>query len=405
MHLLYIHQYFNFPEGSGGTRSYDIATSLQKKGIQVTVITSSADLGNLCDSKKKWTIIERDNLTIYAVNCPYDNDMGFYRRIKSFLSFVWNSSRKALAIKADVVLATSTPLTIAIPALVKKFFNKTPFVFEVRDVWPEVPIKMGIIKNPIVIRLLNWFEKYTYKKASAIVPLSVGMYRSITSRINGLENKLTVIPNIAELNRFKNWNTNVKLPFNPEGKKIILYCGTLGKVNGISYMVDLASKTKSNTDIIYCVVGKGKELNDVLSLAESRDVLNKNFYYIGTVSKNELPYLYNIAAVGSSFVIDIPVLWDNSANKFFDTLAASRPILINHEGWQADTIRENKCGYVLPAILTEEAVNGFVDYITDDRLIKQSGTNAYRLAEEKYSLTIATEKYETILKAILNDKQ
>lgn len=395
MHLLYIHEYFKFPDTGGGTRSYDIATALQKQGVEVTVITS-----NLGDSKDKWSVIKRDNLTIYSVNCPYDSKMGFYSRIKSFLSFVWHSSRKAFAIKADVVLATSTPLTIAVPALVKKSFNKTPFIFEVRDVWPEVPIKMGIIKNPAVIKFLKWFEKHTYKKASAIVPLSEGMYNNITGRIKGLEGKLTVIPNISELNRFKKIGKKIDLPFDPEGKAIFLYCGTMGKVNGISYMVELAAKTINKPGIVYCVAGGGRELNAVLELAKNKGVLNKNFFHIGMVAKNDLPYLYNIATVGSSFVIDNPVLWDNSANKFFDTLAASRPVVINHKGWQADTIKKYNCGYVLPPQLTDKAVEEFVEFMSNEENLKRAGQNAYRLAEEKYSLEIATKKYLDILRNI-----
>ena len=394
MHLLYIHQYFNFPEGSGGTRSYDLAKSFVEKGIKVTVVTSDSDLTNLCNSNEKWRIIERDGITVYVLNCPYNNKMGFYKRIWSFLSFVYGTSFKVLKIRADVVLATSTPLTIAIPALVKRCFQKTPFVFEVRDVSPEVPIKMGIVKNRLLIWMLYAFEKYVYKKASVIVPLSVGMCENITSRLKGMVEKLVVIPNISELERFSKWQYSVKFPFDLKEKKILLYCGTLGKVNGLLYLVDMASMTMQyDKNIVYCIVGNGKELDEVLDAAKKKGVLNQNFFYMGVVSKNELPYLYHMAAAGSSFVIDNPILWDNSANKFFDTLAAHRPIVINYEGWQAEAIREHQCGYILPPSLNQNDVEKFVAFINDPAGLAKAGENAYKLAEKRYSLQVAVKSY------------
>ncbi len=398
MHILYIHQYFDFPEGSGGTRSYDLAKSFVDKGYEVTIITSNVHNN---DNKRGWVYIRRDGINIYSVNCPYDNNMGFYQRIFSFLSFIVKASYKVCKIKTDIVLATSTPLTIAFPALLKNFINRTPFIFEVRDVWPEVPIKMGFIKNKLLIKLLYYFEKLTYKKAFAIVPLSTGMYKNITSRIPNLKDKMTIIPNISELDRFANTSKKVTFPFDIKEKRILIYCGTLGTVNGLSYLVDLAERTIDiDSNIVYCVVGKGRELDDILKLAKKKNVLNENFFYMGVVSKQHLPYLYHIATVGSSFVINNPILWDNSANKFFDTLAAHKPIIINHEGWQAETIREKKCGLVLPPQLDDESIAEFVSFMKNDNLLSEYGKNAYNLAKEEFSLKVAVDNYIKIFNKI-----
>ena len=392
MHLLYIHQYFKFPDEKGGVRSYDLAKNFVDKGIKVTILTSDTS-NNLRD--RKWHKVERDGITVYKIDCQYNNNMGFYRRLYAFVSFAIRTTAKALRIDADMTLATSTPLSIAIPALIKKWFQNTPFIFEVRDVWPEVPIKMGIIKNKLLIKLLCKAEKVIYKNATQIVVLSTGMYKNICSRLPYFKDKLTVIPNIAEIERFSTiLKPDIKLPLTFENKRIVLYCGTFGKVNGLSYVVELASKTLPyDKNIIYCLCGKGKELDSVLRYAEKLGVMDKNLFYLGVVSKNNLPYLYSIATVGSSYVADNPTLWDNSANKFFDTLAAGKPILINHEGWQAEDIREYKCGYVLPPKLDDDAVNKFIAYVNDNELIKDNGKNAFKLAQNKYSLPIAVDKY------------
>ncbi len=400
MHLLYIHQYFKFPDSSGGTRSYDLAKAFTNLGVQVTVITSDTSQKDKSGGNK-WTIIEREGITVYSINCPYSNKMGFYRRIRSFLSFMYQSSKKCLSIKCDVVLATSTPLTVAVPALAKRIFKKTPYIFEVRDVWPEVPIKMGILNNKLLICFLRYFEKLTYKRAAAIVPLSVGMYKNITSRIHSIDHKMTIIPNISELDRFAKIDKTLNMPFAHNGKKIFLYCGTMGEVNGIKYMVDLAIKTKQvDSNIIYCIAGGGKQLNQILEYAKEKNVLNVNLYYLGIFSKEQLSYLYSISTVGSSFVINNPVLWDNSANKFFDTLAARRPIVINHEGWQADEIRDRNCGYILPANIDDLNVEEFVELMNNTSKLKTLGENAYQLAVEKYSLKVAVTKYKYIFDKI-----
>ena len=121
---------------------------------------------------------------------------------------------------------------------------------------------------------------------------------------------------------------------------------------------------------------------------------------LNSVRKNELPYLYSIATVGFSSVIDNPILWENSANKFFDTLAASKPIVINYKGWQADVIRSKNVGYVLPAKVTIEAVKEFVKYISNEKLLLEQGKNAFNLAKEEYSLDVAVDKYMKIFSSL-----
>ena len=140
----------------------------------------------------------------------------------------------------------------------------------------------------------------------------------------------------------------------------------------------------------------------VIQYAKEKSVLNKNVFILDSVSKQELPDWYNEVNMGSSFVISIKELWANSANKFFDTLAASRPVLINHDGWQAEVIKADKLGYVLPEVLTDRVVSQFVAYTQDSNLQKQHRENAYLKAKTSYSLEIAVQKYLNIFQYISN---
>lgn len=394
MKLLYINQYFGFPEDANGTRAFDLATSFAKRGIEVTVMTSHN--GN--EDDPKWKTFERDGLKFYSMNCPYDNKMGFWKRIKAFTAFMIGSSKKALEIDCDLVLSTSTPLTVGLPALIMHRRKKKPYVFEVRDVWPGVPIAMGYFHNKLVQKFLYWFEKRIYKKAAAIVPLSTGMDENIKARYPN--NKSTVIPNISEINRFANREKTVDITV-PEGKKVLLYAGTFGNVNGVGYIIEMAAHTlKYNPDVWFYLIGKGKEKEDNIQQAKDLGVLDKNVFIFEPVKKTDLPYLYSIVTVGSSFVIDIPALWDNSANKFFDTLAAGKPMVINHEGWQADTLRKENCGYVLPPKVSDEAAKAFVDFMTNDALLAEQGKNAFELAKREFSLEVAVDRYMKVFDSI-----
>lgn len=394
MKLLYIVQYFSFPDVPAGTRPYDLATSFQKEGHEVTVIT--ADRSG--KQKEKWVMLEREGLKVWYVRCPYSSTMGTTERMISFTKFFYYATRKALSLEYDLILASSTPLTIGIPALICNWFKKKPYVFEVRDVWPGVPFAMGYFKNGIVRKFLYAFEKKIYKNAAAIVPLSTGMDENIKQRYPN--EKSTVIPNISEVNRFKKIVKDVSISV-PDGYKMVLYAGTCGTVNGIGYVVDLAEKTLSlDPRLLFYIVGKGKEKDKLIKIAEEKGILNKNVFFFDPVKKDDLPYLYSMATVGSSFVIDLPALWDNSANKFFDTLAAHKPMVINHRGWQAEEIEKHNYGYVLPPKVDEEMASEFVAYMNNTELLKTQGDNAYKHAVEEYSLEIAVSKYMNVFNSI-----
>ena len=402
MKLIYLHQYFKFPDETGGTRSYDLATSFVKKGIEVVVVTATSDINH--KSKKKWKVLERDGLLVNYIYLPYGNHLSYFQRSFVFFKFLWFSTFRLLKLKGDFVLATSTPLTIGIPALFKKWFGKTPYIFEVRDVWPEAVIAIGAIRNKMMQKLLYLLERVVYKNASAVVPLSTDMQKSIVNRYPQFTDKSSVvIENISEINRFQNIEDKIDLEnitgFKPRFS--VLYAGTFGKVNGIDRVIDLAQKTLLiDNRLIYILIGAGAEKENVIQLAKDTGVYGKNVFILDSISKNELPKWYNTVSMGSSFVIDIKELWANSANKFFDTLAASKPILINHGGWQAEIIRKFNIGFVLPPLISNEDAGRFVEYTQNVNIIQEQQVNALSIAKERYSLERAVEKYMDVFDKI-----
>ncbi len=402
MKIIYLHQYFKFPNESGGTRSYDLASGFLRLGHHVEIITSTSN--PTYKTNKRWSKIEKKGLVVHYTYIQYENNMNYFQRSIVFFQFLWFSTSKLLSLKGDLVLATSTPLTIGIPAMIKKWIHKIPFIFETRDIWPEAVIAIGAVKNKILQKILYTLEGLIYKSSSAIVPLSIDMKQSIVSRYPKLiKKKIEVIENISEVNRFQNLH-NKKLSILKEiigfqPRFSILYAGTFGKVNGIGYVIEFASKVLNiDPTIVFILIGNGSEKKLIEQKAKRKDVLNKNVFILDPLPKQELPQLYFECDMGSSFVIPIKELWANSANKFFDTLAAGKPILINHKGWQKEIINKENIGYVLPIIINDNMVDEFVLYSQNKVLILKQQVNALNIAKASYSTDIAVAKYNEIFK-------
>jgi len=392
------------PNESGGTRSFDLACGFLSLGHEVQMITSTSNIK--FKTKKRWVKIKEGDLIIHYIYLPYANNMNYFQRSSVFLKFLWFSTLKLLSLRGDLTLATSTPLTIGIPALIKKWIHRTPYIFEARDIWPEAVIAIGAIKNKIFQKILYFLEYIIYENAEAIVPLSTDMKHSIISRYPKLVSKpIKVIENISEIQRFQTgYNKKLsiikeKIGFQP--KFTILYAGTFGRVNGLDYVIDFAYNLKNiDSNIVFILVGDGVEKQRVIKRASDKGVIDKNVFFIDSVSKTDLSQLYFECDIGSSFVINIKKLWANSANKFFDTLAAGKPVLINYGGWQKDKIIKENIGYVLPPVFKQEDVQKFSIYCQNLTLILGQKKNALNIANKNYATEVAVAKYNQIFKSI-----
>lgn len=398
MKIVYLHQYFKTPDMSGGTRSYEMARRLVAAGHEVHMITSWTEKSD----HRHWFEEKIEGIHIYWYPNPYNNTMSFADRIKAFIKFAKAASFKAASFKdADIIFATSTPLTIAIPAVAASKLLKVPMVFEVRDLWPEVPIALGALNKSYEKYLAKKLEKFAYKNSKHIVALSPGMKEGIKN--NGYhENQITVIPNssdniLFEVEDSKYLEFLERNNWLPSGK-ILIYTGTLGIVNGLRQAVDIAIELKyRGSDISIVIIGDGIEYNKVQDYAVKSDVLNKNFFMRKSVPKTDIPFFLKYATIASSFVIDVPELRANSANKFFDALAASRPILINYGGWQEGIIKDNHCGIVAWEKTNKEIVDELEAFLSDEQRYQQACSNAKSLAINEFSRDSLAKKLENIL--------
>ena len=336
MKVLYLHQYFNTPTMSGSTRSYYMAKQLVQSGHQVRMITSWRNLDN--DMRRSWFNTDEDGVDVHWVPIEYSNHLSYFARIIAFMKFAWSSYLKASSLEADVVFATSTPLTIAIPAVFVSKKKKVPLVFEVRDLWPGIPISVGALKNPILKLSAHWLEKWAYNHSTAIVALSPGMKEGIV-RQGFPQNKIAVIPNISNIDEFKSDRYQVE-EFRTsrawlQDRPLLIYIGTFGFINGLSYLIELAHEIDAiDSEIRILLIGEGKEYGLLEQLARKLSVLNKNLFIEKNIAKNLVPAALGAADISFSSFVDNKMMWANSANKFFDSIASGTPVALNYGGWQ-----------------------------------------------------------------------
>src|SRR5882672_4909188 len=204
MKLLYLHQHFSTPAGAMGTRSYEFARRLVERGHQVTMVCGSYDVANTgldgpFDAGKRRGFV--DGIDVIEIEAPYSNSTAMFRRAIIFCQFAMRSTFVALTSDYDIQFATSTPLTIAVPAIIAKILRRKPFVFEVRDLWPELPRAMGVIRNPLLLWIMDWLEFVAYHSANSCVALSPGIALGIARR--GVpESRVVTAPNGCDLDLF-----------------------------------------------------------------------------------------------------------------------------------------------------------------------------------------------------------
>lgn len=331
---------------------------------------------------------------------PYSNYMGYRQRIQAFFRFAVGAARTAARIPHDVIFASSTPLTVAIPGIYASKRHRTPMVFEVRDVWPEVPIAMGALRSPALRWAARWLEATAYRHASEIVALSPGMADSIHRRFPGT--KVTIIPNNCDFLEFADAQSagerlRAVTPW-LGSRPMVLYAGTIGLANGVDYVVRMADHlARTDPEIRVVVVGDGAKRDEVRALAARLGVLDRTFFMLPAAMRKEAVAYFAACDLALSTFLNIPALTANSPNKVFDAFAAGRPVAVNNGGWLADLISENTAGLVLEPDDPAAAAEAVAKFLRDPQACENARACARRLARQRFNRDLHCQELERIL--------
>lgn len=402
MKILYLHQYFNTPSMPGGARSYEMARRLVQWGHEVHMITTDREgqepRGN------SWRETEEAGIHVHWTPIPYSNKMSYGERIRAFFAFSWRASRKAAEIGGDVVFATSTPLTIALPGVYASKKLKIPMVFEVRDLWPEVPIALGVLKNPLTKAGARWLERFAYNNSAHIVALAPGMKEHIV-KTGYPEEKITVIPNGADVELFNIPKETGELLRNRYpwlgDRPLVVSAGTLGMVNGTERLVDLAAELQERTpDIRFAIIGSGKAEETIRRYAREKGVLDTTLFMLGQIPKTEVPAWLSAATVCAIFYDGPEIVWrDSVPNKFFDCLAAGKPFISNIRGWSQIEAERHGAGIILDMNTPSEASEALSSFLNNEEKLSAASQAANRLAHGKFNrVSLAGQLEQTLVR-------
>ncbi len=389
MKVLYIHQYFRTPAEGGAIRSYYLAKGLVEHGIVVELITAH---------NKPYPLTTKiDGITVHYLPVFYENEQGFLSRIYAFFKFMRLARKKAREIKnVDVCYATSTPLTIGLSALRIKREQNIPYFFEVRDLWPEAPVQMGVIKNKYLKKYLKYLEKRVYRHASQIVALSPGIKAQIEQEQPG--KIVTVIPNMSDIEFFvpEDKSPELETLFNVAGKFVVSYFGTIGLSNHLEYLLAAANESlKTGLPVQFFIIGKGGQLKRLKYLVKHFGLTNVRF--LPFQSKYNLRRVLNITDAAYVSFARKPILETNSPNKFFDALAAGKLIITNTGGWVKDIVEQDHCGFYYDPDHPQEFVRQLQPFVEQETLLRQYHQNARRVAETRFAKSAQVAKLIKVL--------
>lgn len=401
MNILYIYQYFKTREGYGSTRSYEFVRRLRSAGHEVLVISStarvSADGGRKVLGIAETTI---EGIPIWAIPSSYSNRMGFLRRGVEFLRFAVLSSLAVLrAPRPELIFASSTPLTVAIPALIGHWFRRIPLVFEVRDLWPEVPAGMGILRSRLLLGLARGLARTTYRASARIIALSSGMRDGIL-RYGIPPDRVLVIPNGSDLDLFRpdvdGSRLRERLGLAPDAF-LIVHTGAMGIVNGLDCLIPVCQRLQATLPraMLYLVGDGGQR---VRLEARAREAALTNLHFHDPVPKSQMPEWLAAADLGLMIIKRIPILEMNSANKFFDYAAAGLPCLMNYGGWKAELLRRYEAGVAEETDDPAEFASAIESLAADPARLAAMRHNARRMAVAEFD---RDAHFASLLDAIL----
>jgi len=350
MHILLIHQAFVSPHDSGGTRHFEFARRLVQRGHRVTIVASKL---NYQTGKKVHSNCgpgrpeEWDGVRVVRAYTLPALHRSFLWRIASFLTFMVSSFLASLWIRnVDVVWGTSPPMFQALTAWAVSKLRRRPFLLEIRDLWPEVAVEMGVLKSRPLIWLARQMERFLYGQARRIL-VNVPFQEYLQTR--GVPpSQICFIPNGVDAAMFavQSQRQQVRRTWGLDDKFVVVYAGALGMANDIDTLLDAAAQLQQRTNVHFLLVGDGKERPRLEAIVRQRRLDNVTF--AGAQSKSDMPQILAAADACVATLKDIPLFRISYPNKIFDYMAAGRPIVLAIEGVIKDVIETAGAGIPVP---------------------------------------------------------
>lgn len=375
-------------------RHYDFAERWAERH-RVTIIGSDAWEAKRITYDYPWV---PDGVDLRSLHVPYDNSMSSRERLWAFASFARKARAAASAIRdADVVIGTSTPLSVGWAADRAAARLGVPFVFEIRDLWPDFPIEMGAIGSAQLRRWLLRREGDLYRAADHVVTLSPDMSTHVRNRGIDGSRVSTVLQgsDIRRASAARNEPATAELRRRHQlgDARIVLYAGAFGRANAIPTLLAAAQSLQSLSNILFVFVGHGYHTGTIERQARN----SSNIRLLPPVPRHAIFDWFALASLSVVGFVDVPSVAASSPSKLFDSLAAGCPVIVTNPGWTKELVEENRCGWYTPAEDADSLSDLIAQLLRDPAGLQGVGRNGQRLAQQQFDRVQLADRFEDIL--------
>jgi len=410
MRVLLLHQYFLEEDDAGGSRWNEMTKTWIGKGHEVTVLAGMIHPNGTekrMEYKGKFFVKkQQDRVEILRCHVSEAYNKGFAGRLWGYFSFMFSSLWAGLFKtkgRFDVILVTSPPLFVGFSGYLISRFKRIPFIFEIRDLWPESAIDTGVLQNKTVIKLAYWFEAFIYRKAMLINVLTPAFYNTLRDKKQVSGSKLIMIPNAADFSLSEKVmhsfdRDKFRKVGDLDGRFVITYVGAHGVANHLQQILE-AGKALEDTAVLFLLIGQGMEKEKLQKLARDMKVINVRF--IDPVPKGEV-FKYILASeMGVSVLKKVDTFKTVYSNKTFDYMSCKTPILMAIDGVSRELVETAKAGcYVEPENIQE--YNRIIrTYINEPERLAVEGMNGYKYAKVNFDREVLAMRYLDAIEKIL----
>jgi glycosyltransferase involved in cell wall biosynthesis len=384
--VLIFHQYFGTSQDAGaGVRTYELGRRLVRKGDCVTIVAGDSIRfsGRNAHIRLLWTHEWIDGIKVIRVRIPFGASNSILPRIIGFCWFIPIGFLAALCVqRPDVVVASSTPLTIGIPGYLLSRLKRVPFVLELRDLWPDCVVDWNVVSSKLLVRAAYWLESFLYQRAAQVIAVTDGIRLQL--ELKGVNPAtIAVVTNATDIDLFVPHGAQADLgPTVPEGAFVCIYSGSLGYANYVDLLLDVAAELRGSS-IHFVIIGAGSQKYRLQSAAKKRQL--QTVHFADPVPRTKVPAYLRSAHVGIASFRPGALTKIFLPNKFFDYLACGLPVIVNFDGEARSYLEESGSGvYVPPSdfVACAEAIRKLAGC---PEKLKQMRLRARNLAEARFS--------------------
>ncbi|MEX0372768.1 glycosyltransferase family 4 protein [Spiribacter roseus] len=375
MHILFLTDNFPPEVNAPASRTFEHCREWVRQGHKVTVVTTAPNFpkGEVFDGYRNrlWQRETVEGIRVLRVWTYITANAGFLKRTLDYLSFMVTGFLAALFVRRiDVVIGTSPQFFTNCAAWLLSAIRRRPFVFELRDLWPESIKTVGAMEDNWVIRLLEGFELFLYRRADVVIAVTHSFRRNLIER--GIDpNKIHVVTNGVDLSRFHPMARDGELARSVglEGAFVAGYIGTHGMAHSLETLLDAAAALQARKDdpvasrIRLVLLGDGARKAGLEARAAEMDL--RNVVFLDTVPKDEVPRYWSLLDISIIHLRRDPNFTQVIPSKLFECMAMGIPVLHGVEGESAEIVEREAVGQTFEPENADALVEGLLSLARD----------------------------------------